>query len=119
MVNKAELIVRVRPGSANGMPPPDQLLLLEDKGGNPVFVKDFLLANSRFGGDLEIDPLREMKYRFNITLLIHDYLNTEAVVNDLILLPARSSALANRVVLGGNQNMHLPIEFNIYFTRTN
>ncbi|MCT4625025.1 MAG: DUF4270 domain-containing protein, partial [Schleiferiaceae bacterium] len=32
MVNKAELIVRVRPGSANGMPPPDQLLLLEDKG---------------------------------------------------------------------------------------
>ncbi len=118
IVNKAELILRVKQGSGNGLPPPSQLLLLENKNGSRVFVKDFILARNNFGGFLETDPLREMKYTFNLSLLIHDYLNTAAEVNDLLVIPVRSSAHMNRVILGGNQNPFIPMEFNLYFTRT-
>jgi len=92
-------------------------LLLEAKSTQNVFVKDFL-SNPLFGGVKETDALRETKYTFNITRLIHDYLNTEDIVNDLIVIPTGNSATANRLLLGGNQNMFIPFEFNIYFTRT-
>jgi len=118
IVNKAELVLRVKQGSTNGFAPPDQLLLIENKNGNRVFVKDFILAPSNFGGYLETDPLREMKYTFNISLLIHDYLNSDANINDIMVIPVRSSAHMDRVILGGNQNPFIPMEFNLYFTRT-
>lgn len=117
LVNKAELVFRMNPGTGAELSPPDQLLLLEAKSTQNVFVKDFL-SNPLFGGVKETDALRETKYTFNITRLIHDYLNTEDIVNDLIVIPTGNSATANRLVLGGNQNMFLPFEFNIYFTRT-
>jgi hypothetical protein len=117
LINKAEIVFRMRPGSGADLAPPDRLLLLEAKSTQNVFVKDFL-NNPLFGGIKETDALRETKYTFNITRLIHDYLNTEDVVNDLIVIPTSNSASANRLVLGGNQNMFIPFEFNIYFTRT-
>jgi len=118
IVNKAEIVLRVKQGSVNGYDAPVELLLLENKNGNRVFVKDYVLAKSTFGGLLEIDPLREMKYTFNISLLIHDYLNTESEVNDIMVIPARGAAHMERLILGGNDNPFNPIEFNLYFTRT-
>jgi len=117
LVNKAEIIFRMKPGTGAELTPPDRLLLLEAKSTQNVFVKDFL-SNPLFGGTKETDALRETKYTFNITRLIHDYLNSEDVINDLIVIPTSSSASANRLVLGGNQNVFIPFEFNIYFTRT-
>lgn len=118
LVNKAEIIVRMRPGAGAELAPPDRLLLLEAKSTQNVFVKDFF-SNPLFGGTKETDALRETKYTFNVTRLIHDYLNTEDIINDLVIIPASNSSAANRLVLGGNQNTFLPLEFNFYFTRTN
>lgn len=117
IINKAELVFRMRPGSGAELTPPGRLLLLEAKSTQNVFVKDFL-TNPLFGGTKETDALRETKYTFNITNLIHDYINTQDVINDLIVIPNGNATTANRIVLGGNQNTYLPFEFNIYFTRT-
>lgn len=117
LINKAEIVFRMKPGAGAELAPPGQLLLLEAKSTQNVFVKDFL-SNPLFGGVKETDALRETKYTFNVTRLIHDYLNTEDVINDLIVIPTGNSATANRLVLGGNENMFIPFEFNIYFTRT-
>lgn len=117
LVNKAELIFRMNPGTGAELSPPEQLLLLEAKSTQNVFVKDFL-SNPLFGGVKATDALRDTKYTFNITRLIHDYLNTEDVINDLVVIPTSNSATASRLVLGGNQNTFIPFEFNIYFTRT-
>lgn len=117
LINKAEIVFRMKPGAGAELAPPSQLLLLEAKSTQNVFVQDFL-SNPLFGGIKETDALRETKYTFNISRLIHDYLNTDDVINDLIVIPTGNSASANRLVLGGNQNMFIPFEFNIYFTRT-
>ncbi len=117
LVNKAELVFRMSPGTGAELAPSDRLLLLEAKSTQNVFVKDFI-SNPLFDGTKETDALRETKYTFNITRLIHDYLNSEDVINDLIVIPTGNSASANRLVLGGNENVFIPFEFNIYFSRT-
>lgn len=126
IINRAELVCPVREGSVGKFPLPTSLLLLEDKGPSrttvddysPVIVDKQSYAGLGADGKLEIGQLREKNYTFNITRLVHRYINTTDTIFPLVLLPASSASQGWRAVLNGNQDPVKPMQFNIYYTKT-
>lgn len=118
IINRAELILPVREGSVGPYGAPTSLLLLEDKGDSRPFVDDYKPGSNPVGGFLEIGRLRDKNYEFNITRLVHRYLNTSDTINPLILIPASSASQGWRTVLNGYQDPVKPLQFNIYYTKT-
>jgi len=118
IINRAEIILPVREGSVSKYPLPGSFLLLEDSGDQRLLIDDYRSGGLSVDGNLEIGYLREKNYTFNITRLVHRYINTEDTIHPLIVLPASSASQGWRAVLNGNQDPVKPMEFNIYYTKT-
>jgi hypothetical protein len=123
IINKAELIVPVREGSVGRFLPPNQLLLLEDKGDVKQLVENRRFFNGQFygsptGGAIVYGDLRSKKYTFLITRLVNQHINSTDTLYPLLLIPASSASQGWRVVLNGIHDPYEPMEFNIYYTKT-
>ncbi len=118
IINRAELIVPVREGSVGKYQIPSTLLMLEDKGSSKPFIDDYDPNGIVTGGELEIGRLRDQKYTFNITRLVHRYITTNDTIYPLAIIPSASASRGWRAVLNGYLDPVKPMEFNIYYTKT-
>ena len=117
VLNRAELVFHVREGSVGKYPLPPSLYLLEYDGKTRLLIDDYLSGGLSPEGDLEIGYLRNRSYTFNMTRLIHRYINTTDTIFPLILMPEASASNGYRAVLGGNNDPVQPVEFNMYYTK--
>ena len=118
IINRAELILPVREGSVGSFTAPTSLLLIEDRGDSRPFIDDYRSGSIPSGGSLELGRLREKEYEFNITRLVHRYINSTDTINPLIIIPASSASLGWRTVLNGYLDPVKPLQFNLYYTKT-
>jgi hypothetical protein len=118
IINRAEIIVPVRSGSVGNYGLPSTLLMLEDKGTTRPFIDDYANGGITTGGELEIGRLRDQKYVFNITRLVHRYISTNDTIYPLSLIPSASASRGWRAVLNGYLDPVNPLEFNIYYTKS-
>ncbi len=117
IINRAELILPVREGTTGKYKVPSTLLILEDKGEDRPFIDDYRPGGISAGGELEIGQLRDRKYTFNITQLVHRYINTNDTIYPLLIVPAGSASQAWRTVLNGYLDPVNPMQFNLYYTK--
>ncbi len=119
IINRAELVFPVREGSAGIYNLPPSLLILENKPNRRILVDDYLPGGISVDGSLERGFLRDRSYTFNISRLVHRYINTQDTIHPLLLVPEAASSEAWRTVLNGNNDPIKPASFNIYYTKTN
>jgi hypothetical protein len=117
IINRAELIMPVRKGSAGKYFLPSTLLLLEDQGEDKPLIDDYDPIGLVTGGRLEVGRLRDQKYTFNITRLVHRYITTNDSIYPLAVVPGASASRGWRAVLNGYLDPVEPMEFNIYYTK--
>lgn len=118
VINRAELVFPVRTGSVMAYQLPPSLLILENKPDARTLVDDYLPGGISVDGSLERGILRDNSYTFNISRLVHRYINTEDTIQPLLLLPELASSNGWRAVLNGNIDPIKPPQFNIYYTKT-
>lgn len=118
IINRAEIVMPVREGSVSKYPLPTSLLLLEDTDSKRILIDDYNSGGLTVDGKLVNAQLRDKTYTFNVTRLIHRYINTEDTIFPLVVLPASSASQGWRAVLNGNQDPVKPMQFNLYYTKT-
>ena len=118
VINRAELVFPVRSGSVTKYQLPTGLLILENKPNARILIDDYLSGGISVDGGLERGILRDNSYTFNISRLVHRYINTEDTIQPLLLLPELASSQGWRAVLNGNSDPVKPPQFNIYYTKT-
>jgi len=111
-------VMPVREGSVSKYPLPTSLLLLEDTDSKRILIDDYNSGGLTVDGKLVNAQLRDKTYTFNVTRLIHRYINTEDTIFPLVVLPASSASQGWRAVLNGNQDPVKPMQFNLYYTKT-
>ena len=117
-INRAEIITHVLQGTASPYTLPNTLLILQDQDSAQALIKDYTSPVNPAGGAINRADLREFRYRFNVTRMVHDFVNEKEEVLPVILTPASSSSSAARVVLGGGLHPTIPVEFNVYYTKS-
>ena len=117
-INRAEIIVHVLQGTASPYTLPNTLLILQDQDSAQALIKDYTSPVNPAGGSINRADLREFRYRFNVTRMVHDFVNTREEILPVILTPASSNSSAARVVLGGGLHPTIPVEFNVYYTKS-
>ena len=119
-INRAELVIPVHQGTAYPYSLPPMMLLKEDH--DTAFYTVYNNINSSItgvGGNAIKSEYREFKYTFNVTSLIHKYVNTDYGIQRLIVTPSASSSNAYRAVLNGGIHPSEPAQFYLYYTRSN
>ncbi|MEY2964127.1 MAG: hypothetical protein RL754_1388 [Bacteroidota bacterium] len=117
-INKAEMRVHVQQGSAHSYALPKALLCLMDLDSTQALIKDYSSSINAAGGGVALGDYREFSYRFNVTRMVHDFVNVRKEVLPLIITPTASGSSANRVVLGGGMHPDIPVEFSVYYTKS-
>lgn len=117
-INKADLSFDVLQGTAGLYNFPSSLLVLQDLDSVQVLIRDYTSTINSTGGVVARSDVREFNYTFNVTRMVHDFLNERDTILPVILAPASSSGNLHRVVLGGGMHSAIPAEFNVYFTRS-
>ena len=117
-INRAEIIAHVLQGTASPYTLPNTLLILQDLDSSQALIKDYTNPINPAGGAVNRADLREFRYRFNVTRMVHDFVNEKEKILPVILTPASSNSSAARVVLGGGLHPTIPVEFNVYYTKS-
>lgn len=118
-INRAELSVEVLQGSAAGYRFPNALIVIQDLDTVQELIKDYNSASNPTGGSVSRTDIREFKYTFNMTRMVHDFVNEREDILPVLLAPSSSSSNLHRVVIGGGMHSVIPAEFNVYYTRSN
>ena len=118
-INRAELSVEVLQGSAAGYRFPNALIVIQDLDTVQELIKDYNSASNPTGGSVSRTDIREFKYTFNMTRMVHDFVNEREEILPVLLAPSSSSSNLHRVVIGGGMHSVIPAEFNVYYTRSN
>lgn len=117
-INRAELRVMVNQGSVGPYALPTTLLLLQDNDTSFSLVKDYSSTINGTGGNVYQANLREYGYTFNVTRMVHQFLNEYGEIRPVIITPTATSTNLHRAVLGGGLHPSIPVEFNIYYTQS-
>ena len=94
------------------------VMILQDLDSSQALIKDYTNPINPAGGAVNRADLREFRYRFNVTRMVHDFVNEKEKIFPVILTPASSNSSAARVVLGGGLHPTIPVEFNVYYTKS-
>jgi hypothetical protein len=97
---------------------PSSLIVIQDLDSTQQLIKDYTSAINATGGIVSRTDVREFNYTFNVTRMVHDFVNERDTILPVMLAPASSSGNLHRVVLGGGMHPSIPAEFNVYFTRS-
>jgi hypothetical protein len=116
LINKAELQISARTGSANSALPSKLVLVTRDGTGAIVFPVDYYEASGYYGGNLTTSG---DGYTFNITRQIQQYLDGTVTNTDFILTIAGGGVEASRAVLRSQNSGDLKMKFIISYTKTN
>ena len=117
-INKADLSFDVLQGTAGVYRFPSSLIVIQDLDSTQQLIKDYTSAINSTGGIVSRTDVREFNYTFNVTRMVHDFVNEREEILPVMLAPASSSGNLHRVVLGGGMHPSIPAEFNVYFTRS-
>jgi hypothetical protein len=117
-INRADMTVHVVQGTASPYVLPGSLLLLEDHDSAQALVKDYSSAIFPTGGSVNRADMREYRYRFYVTRMVHEFVNEKETVYPLILATTGANSNVHRVVLAGGQHPIIPVEFNVYYTKS-
>ena len=117
-INRAEMIVHVVQGTASPYTLPGTLLLLEDYDSTQALIKDYSSSLNPAGGAANRADIREYRYRFYCTRMVHDMVNEQGRVVPMILATSGANSNVHRVVLGGGMHATIPVEFNVYYTKS-
>jgi len=118
-INRADLRFHVVQGSASGYRFPNTLLVIQDQDSSQQLIRDYRSIANQTGGGASRTDIREFRYDFNVTRMIHEFVNEREEILPVILAPAATSANLHRVVIGGGMHPVIPAEFNVYYTRSN
>ena len=117
-INRAELTLDVIQGTASPYLLPQTLLLLQDEDSTLALIRDYSSTVNPTGGGVVRADIREYRYEFNVTRMVHDFVNEKGEILPVFVIPNSSSGNLHRVVLGGGLHPVVPAEFNVYFTRS-
>ena len=118
-INKAELSFDVIQGTAGVFRFPASLLVIQDLDTLQQLVKDYNSDINTPGGTVARTDVREFNYTFNVTRMVHDFVNERKKILPVLLAPSSSSGNLHRVVLGGGMHPVVPAQFSVYYTRSN
>jgi hypothetical protein len=117
-INRAELNFNVVQGTASPYTLPGTLLLVQGTDSAQQLIKDYSSSLSNVGGSVTRADIRSYKYRFNVTRMVHDFVNTKEEILPVMIAPSGANANLHRVVLGGGLHPVIPAEFNVYYTKS-
>lgn len=117
-INRAEISFDVLQGTAGPFRFPGSLIVIQDLDTVQQLIKDYSSDLNPTGGTVSRADVREFNYRFNVTRMVHDFVNDREEILPVILAPSSSSGNLHRVVLGGGMHPIIPAEFNVYYTRS-
>lgn len=117
-INRAELSFDVLQGTAGPYRFPGSLIVIQDVDTAQQLIKDYASEINSTGGTIARTDVREFNYTFNVTRMVHDFVNEREEILPVILAPSSSSGNIHRVVLGGGMHPVIPAEFNVYYTRS-
>jgi len=117
-INRATLVADVLQGTVGPYTLPNTLLLLQDLDSAQQLIKDYSSSVNATGGSVVRADIREYRYKFNVTRMVHDFVNERGEVLPLIVAPSASSGNLYRAVLGGGMHPSIPMEFNVYYTKS-
>ncbi len=117
-INRAELRLKVNQGTVGPYSLPSTLLLLQDNDSSFSLIKDYSSAINSTGGNVYQANLREYGYTFNVTRMVHQFVNEFEEIRPVIITPTATSTNLHRAVLGGGLHPDIPLEFNIYYTQS-
>lgn len=117
-INRAELTAHVVQGTVGPYTLPGTLLLVQDLDSAQQLIKDYSSSVNPTGGTVTRADIREYKYRFNVTRMVHDFVNDREEVLPVMMLPSAASGNLHRAVLGGGLHPVIPMEFNVYYTKS-
>lgn len=115
MINKAELVLTLNPGSNAIYPEIDQLMLVyKDTDGTLKFLTDYLEGIERFGGTFDEST---GTYTFNISRHLHEILTDKISTTELILVPSGAAIYPNRSVLTSGDHPSMKMKLNLTYTK--
>jgi hypothetical protein len=117
-INRADMTVHVLQGTASPYTLPGTLLLLENYDSTQALIKDYTSSINPAGGAAYRADIREYRYRFYCTRMVHEMVNERENVVPLILATSAANSNVHRVVLGGGMHPAIPVEFNVYYTKS-
>ncbi len=117
-INRAELSFDVLQGTAGQYRFPGSLILIQDLDTAQQLIKDYTSSVNPTGGTVARTDVREFNYTFNVTRMVHDFVNDREEILPILIAPSSSSGNLHRVVLGGGMHPVIPAEFNVYYTRS-
>ena len=117
-INRAELSFDVLQGTAGQYRFPGSLILIQDLDTTQQLIKDYSSSVNPTGGTVARTDVREFNYTFNVTRMVHDFVNDREEILPILIAPSSSSGNLHRVVLGGGMHPVIPAEFNVYYTRS-
>ena len=117
-INRADLSFDVLQGTAGLYRFPSSIIVIQDLDSTQQLIKDYTSAINSTGGIVSRTDVREFNYTFNVTRMVHDFINERKEILPVMLAPASSSGNLHRVVLGGGMHPTIPAEFNVYFIRS-
>ena len=119
LVNKAELILPVEPGSKGIRTPPSLMFLLKQTGeGRDEPIIDYSATEgTRVNGRLTYTDFRKAYYQFNITRHIFQVMNGQTTHYPLRLQPTAQEYTPYRVILNGTVDPNWPMRLDIYYAK--
>ena len=116
IINKAELMLSVAPGTETPYGPPLKLLLSRvGASGEDLVLPDQFNGTTYFGGSYLSSS---KQYSFNLSKYVQDVIEGKYTDYGINLLPAGSAISAVRTVLGGGAGTAaIPKKLNITYTR--
>lgn len=119
LLNRAELLLPVREGSANGYRLPKELQVVrDDPEGRRVIYDELTEAPASIGGRLTTGDLRDNNYRFVITRQIQRYLDGTDTLARFLIVPEIGYPDQSRAVINGNLNSLEQAQLKLYYTKT-
>lgn len=120
-INKADLILPVRPGSTKEYAPPSQLFIfrINEDGLEEILLDQYsdpLLGVSHIDGMYDSE---NNQYRFNIIKHIQAVLDGDIEPSELVIKTGSPGSTPNRVILNGNEvdtTFLEPMKLRIYYT---
>lgn len=121
LLNRAELLLPVREGSANGYRLPERMQIIRDDEEGRRLIFDYNPAaagETAVGGRLTTGDLRDNNYRFVITRQLQRYLDSKDSAVRFLVVPEIGLPDQSRAVINGNLGTAEQAQLKLYYTKT-